>query len=329
LARIVAFTLNPSIDLSTAVDWVRPDQKLRCDPPAMFPGGGAVNVARVASRLGADVELIYPAGGATGLLLRRLIDAEGIPNLAIQLEAETREDLTVRERETGAEYRFVFPGPPLSADALDSCLRALAAASIHPSFIVASGSLPPGVPPDVLARIARSARQAKTRFAVDTSGPALARVLQEGVYLVKPNLREFRELLGPINDDPASLCEAAGAIIDRGQASIVALSLGARGALIVTEDEAWTAVGPPVNLVSTVGAGDSFLGGLLWALDAGLPVREAFRYGVAAGAAAVQTSGTGLANKADVDQLLPAVRVELLRIKRSSGSIARISAAER
>ena len=321
MARIVAFTLNPSIDLSTAVDWVRPGHKLRCEPPAMFPGGGAVNVARVASRLGADIELIYPAGGATGLLLRRLIDAEGISNLAIQLEAETREDLTVREKETGAEYRFVFPGAPLSPEALEACLHALTAAPFRPSFIVASGSLPPGVPTDVLARIARTARAMKIRFVVDTSGPALANVLQEGVYLVKPNLRELRELLGPVNEDPESLAEAASILIDRGQANIVALSLGARGAIIVAQDEAWLAYAPAVKLVSTVGAGDSFLGALVWALDAGLPVREAFRYGVAAGAAAVQMPGTALAKKTDVDELLPGILVEPMRIRRASRTI--------
>jgi 6-phosphofructokinase 2 len=328
LARIVAFTLNPSIDLSTSVDWVRPDHKLRCEQPEMFPGGGAVNVARVISRLGADVELIYPAGGATGLLLRRLIDAEGIPNLAIQLEAETREDLTVREKATGAEYRFVFPGAPLDAEALDACLRALAAASFRPSFIIASGSLPPGVPTDVLARIARKARATKTRFVVDTSGAALASVLQEGVYLVKPNLRELRQLLGPIDDDPASLAEAASGLIDRGQARIVALSLGARGAIIVTPDQAWVAHAPEVKLVSTVGAGDSFLGGLVWALDAGLSVREAFRYGVAAGAAAVQMPGTALARKDEIERLLPASSIELLRVRRASGTIERVRAGE-
>ncbi|HEY7458539.1 MAG TPA: 1-phosphofructokinase family hexose kinase [Xanthobacteraceae bacterium] len=310
MTNIVAITLNPSIDISTSVDRLMPIRKLRCAAPRVYPGGGGVNVARVAVRFGADVELIYPTGGATGQLLRRLVDREGIPNLAIDLKEETREDFTVLEETTGAEFRFVMPGPQFAEDEWQKCLEALIALQAKPDFIVGSGSLPPGVPNDFYARVARHAANSGARFVVDTSGDALAAALQEGVFLVKPNLRELNEMLRVEAEDDASMLAAGRQMIRDHHAEVVALSLGDLGALLVTGDRAWRAHAPQINIVSGVGAGDSFLGALLWAMCASLPMPEALRYAVAAGAAAVLTPGTALCERDEVEHLLPHVRVE-------------------
>src|SRR5262249_23672212 len=155
MTDIVALTLNPSIDISTSVERVEPARKLRCTAPQLFPGGGGVNVARVAIRFGAGVELIYPTGGASGHLLRRLVQRQRIPNLAVDLEEETLEDLTVFEEATGAEYRFVLPGPHVSEEEWRKCLDIVESLHSHPKFMVASGSLPPDVPQDFYARVAR------------------------------------------------------------------------------------------------------------------------------------------------------------------------------
>ncbi|MCC6949733.1 MAG: 1-phosphofructokinase family hexose kinase [Bradyrhizobiaceae bacterium] len=309
MSRFLAFTLNPSIDISTAVNRVLPGRKLRCEQHQVFPGGGGVNVARMAARLGADVELIYPAGGATGQLLRRLVDKEAIPNIAIPVAQETREDFTVLEEATGKEFRFVLPGPRLSQDEWRACLSTITNLQTKPSYIVASGSLPPGVPSGFLAQIARFAKSVPCRFVVDSSGEALAAALAEGVYLVKPNLRELKELTGEIGENPETLVLAARTWIAEGRTQVVALSLGEHGGILVTRDQAWFADAPSVKSVSTVGAGDSFLGALLWGLEAGLTTPEAFRYGIAAGAAAVLTPGTALAQRPDIERLLPDVRI--------------------
>jgi 6-phosphofructokinase 2 len=310
MTNIVAITLNPSIDISTSVDRLTPVRKLRCAAPRVYPGGGGVNVARVAVRFGADVELIYPTGGATGQLLRRLIDRESIPNLAIDLKEETREDFTVLEEATGAEYRFVLPGPQFVEAEWRQCLDALVALQAKPDFIVGSGSLPPGVPIDFYARVARHAAKTGVRFVLDTSGDALAAALQEGVFLVKPNLRELNELLRFEAEDDASLIEASHRMIDGNHAEMVALSLGDLGALLVTRDRAWRARAPHIHMVSAVGAGDSFLGALLWALVSNHSMPDALRYAVAAGAAAVLSPGTALCDRDDVERLRPAVQVE-------------------
>jgi 6-phosphofructokinase 2 len=312
MTQIVAITLNPSIDISTSVDRLAPLRKLRCAAPRVFPGGGGVNVARVAARFGADVELIYPTGGATGQLLRRMIDREGIPNLAIDLREETREDFTVLEESTGAEYRFVMPGPDVSEDEWRQCLNAIETLQARAQYIVASGSLPPGVPHDFYAHVARFANKSGTRFVLDTSGDALKAALHEGTYLVKPNLRELSEFMQIEAEDDATLITASRRMIEQNHVEIVALTLGDLGALLVTRDRAWRAQAPQVNFVSAVGAGDSFLGGLLWGLVSDRPLPEALRYAVAAGAATVQTPGTALCERGDAERLRPAVKIEAI-----------------
>jgi 6-phosphofructokinase 2 len=303
MTDIVTLTMNPAVDLSTSVDKVVAVHKLRCSPAIRDPGGGGINVARVATRLGADVKALYPRGGETGSLLRRLIDAEGIASLVVHVAGQTREDMTVLEEETGEQFRFVFPGPELSEAEWRECLAAIAALASHPAIFVASGSLPPGVPADFYAQAARTATARGAKVIVDASGPALEAALGQDVFLIKPNLRELRHMVGQPLDDEESWLAACRKLVDAGRTEIVALSLGHLGALFVTGEGAWRAPALDVKLVSAVGAGDSFVGGLAWSLASGHDLEEAFRYGLAAGSAALLTPGTELCRREDVERL--------------------------
>jgi 6-phosphofructokinase 2 len=307
MADIVTFTINPSIDMSTSVDRVAPIKKLRGAAPHRDPGGGGINVARVAVRFGADVKALCAAGGVTGELLRRLIERDGIPNVVIHVSEETRESFTVFESATGYEFRFVLPGPQLREEEWRQCLDALADLEDNPRFIVASGSLSPGAPSDFYAHAARIARKRGAKFLLDTSGPPLASALEEGVFLIKPNLRELRELMGVPLDDERAWLDASRRLIKAGRAEVVALTLGDRGALLVVRDQAWRAPALPIKPLSAVGAGDSFLGAMVWGLAQGRSIDDAFRYGVAAGSAALLSSGTGLCRRDDVERLYPDV----------------------
>lgn len=309
---IVTLTMNPAIDVSAAVARVLPTHKLRCTSVRRDPGGGGLNVARVAARLGSQVCAIYPAGGAIGDLLRRLVDAESVASVPIPIGQDTRESFTVDEEESGKQYRFVLPGPQLTDDEYGKCLAAVAQIRPAPAFFVASGSMPPGVPDDFLARAARAAKVLGAKVVVDTSGPALAAALGEGVFLVKPNLRELQELVGsPLNGREQQLA-AARNLVEKGAAETVALTLGHLGALLVTRRQALYAPALPVKPASMVGAGDSFLGAMLWSLNAGQGMEEAFRHGLAAGSAALLSAGTGLCNTEDVRRLYPQVRLQQL-----------------
>jgi 6-phosphofructokinase 2 len=267
-------------------------------------------VARVLKRLGADVLALYPAGGVLGTLLRQLIDQEGIPSSTVPIAEETREDVTVLEQTTGQQYRFILPGPRLSEREWRSCLDAVASLARPARFVVASGSLPPGVPADFYGRVAEATKEAGAKIIADASGGPLKCALQAGVYLVKPSLREFQELTGRPLEKEGERIAACRSLIDDGRAELVALTLGEQGALLVARDRILRAQALPIKPVSVVGAGDSFLAAMLWSLASGYALDTAFRYGVAAGSAALLMPGTELCRREDVERLVNDVTVQ-------------------
>ncbi len=312
MSRVVTFTPNPAIDVSTSVDRIMPNRKLRCCEARRDLGGGGINVARVVKRLGGDATAIYPCGGATGELLTRLIEREGLTVKASTTDQETREDFSVHEEMTGRQFRFVLPGPMLAEPEWQACLDALSAFGSRPEFVVASGSLPPGVPLDFYARACRITKSWNAKFVVDTSEPALNAALAEGVYLMKPNLRELAEVAGEHLTDESSWIRASTALVKSRKAEVVALTLGHRGALLVDRNRVLRADALPIKAVSSVGAGDSFLGGMVWSLAAGFDLEQAFRMGVAAGSSAVLNPGTELAHSDETRRLAAKVVVRVL-----------------
>jgi 6-phosphofructokinase 2 len=309
LTQIITVTLNPAIDVSTSIPKVAPFTKLRCASPRRDPGGGGINVARVIKRFGGDVAAIYPAGGAAGQLLCRLMDREGVQSVRLLTQEETREDFTVFEESTEQQYRFVMPGARLSEEECQECLRLLTSTVSRPNFVVASGSLPPGVPEDFFGRLAQVGKGMGAKVIVDTSGPALKAALNEGVYLIKPNLREFQELTGATSADDAELIVAGRRLIEQGAVEFIALSLGPSVALLIARDQALRADGMAIKPASVVGAGDSFVGAMVWCLARDHGVDTALRYGVAAGSAALLNPGTELCQFDDVLDLAPSVVV--------------------
>ncbi len=309
MARFLTLTLNPALDVFTAVDRIAPSHKLRCDAPVVHPGGGGINVARVLPRFGADVVALYPTGGPTGERLSQLVVAEGVKSLYLPIAGETRESFTVRARDSGEELRFVLPGPQLQPAEWEAALQRLRELPQAPRYLVASGSLPPGVPVVFYARLARLARERGSLLVLDSSGPPLAAALEEGVWLVKPSLRELGDLTGRSLDTHQARREAAQDLVTRGRAQAVALSLGDQGALLATPAGTWLAPALAVPVLSTIGAGDSFLAGLLWAHDTQADWAQALRTAMAAGAAALSAPGTALCRPADVERLRPQVEV--------------------
>jgi 6-phosphofructokinase 2 len=315
MADIVTLTINPSIDVATSVERVLPFHKLRCTGARRDPGGGGINVARVLKRFGADVTAVYVMGGTIGRLLRHLLEQEKIPGLPVPISEETREDFTVIEQASGRQYRFVLPGPRLSESDWRFFLDTFAAHLANEPqtrFVVASGSLPPGVPLDFYGRVAQAAKQAGAKIIVDTSGAPLQAALEAGVYIVKPSLRELRELMAASLESECDQIAACRGLLASRRAEMVVLTLGDQGALLVTGDRVLRAQAIPITPVSVVGAGDSFLGALIWSLTCGHSLEDAFRYGMAAGSAALLMPGTELCERADVERLAREVKVQAI-----------------
>lgn len=299
---IVTLTLNPCIDQSSEAELVRPTRKIRTRGQRLEPGGGGVNVARAIAELGGRALPVYLRGGATGAVLDGLLAEHGFETRAVPVAGQTRISHAVFERATGLEYRFVPEGPEVTDAELAACLDTLEALDFD--WLVASGSLPDGLPEDSYARVARLAEAKGARFVLDTSGPALAAALaQPGIHLIKPSLGEFRALTGQPLESDAEIREAAATLRRERRIELVAVTLGHGGALMAGPDGMLRLQPPRLEVRSATGAGDSFLGAMVFALAEGRPPADAFRLATGAGAAAVLTPGTELFHRADALRL--------------------------
>ncbi len=308
MTDIITVTFNPCIDKSTSVSVLKPESKLSCTPPVFEPGGGGINVARAIKKLGGEAIAVYPSGGYSGKFLNILLAQENIPELNIETKQHTRENMIVLDKATNQQYRFGMPGQHLSEDEWQQCLQTIE--ENHSEFIVASGSLPPGVPADILARIARIAKKLKRRLIVDSSGEALRLALEEGVYLIKPNLGELCKLAGKEIIETNDIVPLAKDLIQKGNCEIVVVSMGALGAMLICSESTYKVEAPIVKGETTVGAGDSMVAGMVLFISQGKSLLEALQYGVACGTAATLNAGTALCRKEDVDRLYELIKEE-------------------
>jgi 6-phosphofructokinase 2 len=303
MSDILTVTLNPALDVLTTIERVSDTHKMRCGPTLKHPGGGGVNVARVLHRLGASCEAVYLAGGVTGERHRQLLRAEGVRCHVVPIAEETRESFSAHETSTGHDYRFVLPGPQVTEAEWQACLDYVAQ-HMPQKFLVLSGGMAPGVPDDFFARLVKLANAHGMRVVLDSNGPVLAHALREGVYLFKPSLRELREFTNLELTDTESQVAAARQLIAQGHAQVVAVSLGEDGALLVSADESWQAHSIPVDVKTTIGAGDSFVAGMVWAMHSAYSMQTAFAYGIASGAASLLREGTALSYPSDIKLLV-------------------------
>ena len=299
MTRIVTVTLNPAVDLACSADNIQPTHKVRTFDEHIDPGGGGINVARVLHVLGSEVTALIVAGGVTGALIEDLLSEAGVPHETVHCRGRTRISFTVFDRVTKQEFRFVPQGPTAEPHDWTEILSRLEAAEC--GWIVASGSLEPGMPPGVYADMARLARRRGIRFAVDTSGAPLRAALEAGVDLVKPSLSELEAYVGHALPDAASREAEAMALVRAGRAAIVAVTLGEAGAILASEAGVIHRPGIRVPPRSAVGAGDSFMAGMVWGLSRGLAPSGALLWGIAAGTAAVTQAGTARVRREDVE----------------------------
>lgn len=306
MERVATLTLNPAIDGACEAEAVFPTHKIRTRGERYDPGGGGINVARVLARLGETVEVVYLAGGATGALLDDLLDQHGIERWRISIHDHTRQSLAVYERSSGKEFRFVPEGPLVSETewraTYDHC------ASLDHGWLVASGSLPRGVPVDFYARLAGTVRPHDMKLVVDTSGPALREaVAAGGLFLIKPSQGEFEALAGRRLKGAEAIGRAALELVRTGRVEHVAVTLGHEGAVLAHAGGVVHRPALDVPVQSATGAGDSFVAGMVHGFLRGEDALGAFRWGMAAGTAAVLNPGTDLAHPDDVRRLWEAL----------------------
>ena len=303
MSSIITLTVSPCIDISTSVPVFAPDKKLHCGPVKKEPGGGGINVSRVLGRLGVENTAIYLAGGYTGAFFTTMLHKENVDTIVIDTENHTRENFVVGELSSNLQYRFNMPGPLIQEQEWKECLRVLGSLT-GMKYIIASGSLTAGVPVDFFARVAAIAKQKNARLVLDTSGEALNAALEEGVFMIKPNFGELAFLSAIQKLDKETAILAANKIIATKQCEMVVVSMGAEGALVITDTISEHVIPPPsIQIKSTVGAGDSMVAGMVFGLSKGKTIKESLQYAVACGTAATMHEGTALCYLDDVERL--------------------------
>ncbi len=301
-AKIITLTINPCLDISADVDAVEPTGKMRCYNDRMDPGGGGINVSRAISILGGRSTAVFPVGGDTGKNIIEMLQEQGIDCWPVISNQRSRQNLAVRELKSGKQYRFSFPGPELSEQIWQDCLQKITHHQPPPDFVIASGSLPPGVPENFYGKLARHFRYSPTKVILDTSGEPLRLGLEQQVYLIKPNQRELEYVCDCALDDEKVQEKKCREVVDKGHCQVLVLTLGKNGALLTTKQQQLRIQGIQVKEVSAIGAGDSFMGGLILALHQGKDLADAFLYAMAAGASALTTEATVLCQKEQSDE---------------------------
>ena len=309
MQKIITITLNPSLDKGTTVDAIVPEKKLQCSTPTLELGGGGINVSRALDHLGCKTLALYMCGGYTGGQFKKMMGETDIECVAFDIAENTRENLIVMDSANHKQYRFGMQGPTLTEEEWRQPLLFLENNTGY-DYVVASGSLPPGVPLNFFARMADIVHKKGAKLILDTSGEALKNSVKEGVFLIKPNLAELSFLRGvdELKDD--EIVPAARSIIVEGCCSVIVVSLGAKGAMLITKDETIQVLSPKVEVKSTVGAGDSMVAGLVLGITKGYGWKDVLKLGIACGTAATINAGTALCSKEDVARLYKYLKEE-------------------
>lgn len=285
-------TLNPAVDRTLTVEGLALDGVNRVTDVRQDAGGKGLNVARVVGRLGVPVVAVAPQGGDTGRFLVDRLAAEGVSCRWHPISQPIRTNTKVVDAVSGTHTDLNEPGPRLQAEDL-AALGALLLDGLEPGdWVVISGSLPPGVPLETYGRWILEARRAGARVAFDADGATLASGLVGHPDLVKPNQAELERWAGRSLATDEALLGAAEELRCAG-ADTVVVSAGSRGAWLVSSRGHWFSPAIPVEVRSTVGAGDALVAGLVSAYSQGQGDEGALALGMAAAAASVSQPGTG------------------------------------
>lgn len=310
MTAILTLTMNPSLDIATSIPHVTDTIKLRCTPEETHPGGGGINVSRIIHNLGGESVAMFPCGGYTGDRLRQLLEQEGLTTQIFPIDSHTRQSFSIHETTSGKDFRFLLPGHTISPATTSACLNYIRCLKNKPRYLVASGSLPPGVAEDFYAEVSALAKQLQCHFVLDTSGRALTQAVQAGgIYFFKPSLEELEELTGKTLQSEASQLDAARKLIHTGQTKMLVLSLGQKGALLVSEQLTLRASGVAVTPVSSVGAGDSLVGAMVWALERGYSLEQSLRYGISSATATIMNTHGQMGGAVDIAALLDQIQI--------------------
>ncbi|HEX2991245.1 MAG TPA: 1-phosphofructokinase [Anaerolineales bacterium] len=308
---IYTVTLNPAVDRELTVPAMEFDSVLRATEARVDFGGKGFNVSRLLKGLGADSTAVGFLGGRAGELLQDGLQSLGIGTDFVRVPGETRTNISIVNQAHDHYLKVNEKGPRVSEEKQTELLEKIDSLAAPGDWWVLAGSLPPGISDDFYARIVSALYRHGANAILDTSGESLRLGCLEHPYLVKPNAEESQTLTG-LPMESAGEIAAAAAEIRRLGAQNVVISMGKAGALLNTAEETWLTHSPAIQEKNPIGAGDSMVGGLVWALTQGIGLKEALGWGVASGAATASLPGTEVGTRPLIEGLFKQVRFEKL-----------------
>ena len=309
---VLTVTLNPSVDKAIFVETLKIGDTNRVARTETDAGGKGVNLSRVLCELGGDTVATGFLGGGPGAYVRKVLDIQGLHHCFVEVAGDTRTNISVEDDSKSTPTTFNEHGPNVRQKDLDALFRVVEQHLPKATWMAMGGSLPPGAPTDTFRTLAQMARSMNVRTLVDADGEAMKLALEAEPDMIKPNENEASRLLGREIRGRNEALRAASELHRRlaGPDRIALISRGSGGAVMACRDGLFDGVTPNVEMRSTIGCGDSMLGGMLWALESGKLLEEAFRWGLAAGAATASTDGTAIARGPVIQQLFDQARVE-------------------
>lgn len=309
---VLTVTLNPSVDRALFIEELRVGDTNRVIRTETDAGGKGVNLSRVLCEMGGDTVATGFIGGGAGAYICRVLDQQKLDHCFIEVDGETRTNISVEDANRGLPTTFNERGPQITDSDLDRLFGRVKEFLPRIQWLAMGGSLPPGAPDDVFRRLVEVAHEAGVRTLVDADGEAMKLAMEAKPSFVKPNEKEAARLLNRDITGRNESLRAAQELYELNGASenVAVVSRGPGGAALACELGVFDGITPNVEMRSTVGCGDSMLGGMLWAMQKGEPLTTAFQWGLAAGAATAFTDGTEIARRAVVEQLFPQARIE-------------------
>lgn len=310
-SHVVTFTPNPTLDLGGVVDRLVPNEKCYVYDQTKSPGGNAINAARILTRLGVPAVATGFLGGSIGEEIKSLLDAEGVKSKWIRIKGHTRLSVIVSNKHDHQQTRLSFPGPKILASEKKSLLS-LIEKNKHLAGLLIGGSLPAGYSTADLAKLVRRANKREVRCVVDCPGKILRDVYKAKPFFIKPNLLEFQEMTETMAESISEVRKVASRFLD--EITYICVSSVENGALLIGKDKAFFGKIPEGVVVrSTVGAGDSMIGGMAAQVFRGnKDVGDILRWGLAAAAATLSHAGTAAGTAREMKKLYRLTKVENL-----------------
>jgi len=308
---IYTITLNPALDRTIEVDGLVADDANRILREARYAGGKGIDCSRVIAELGEASIALGFIGGYDGLELEGRLINEGVLCDFTRIGGETRTNIILVDRKNKTQIMLNAAGPKITPAEIGLFFEKIRSLPPDAEFVIVSGSVPPGVSNNIYAQIITTLKGMGIRVALDADGELLRHGYKANPFLIKPNIHEFQRLTGITSIETEHLRKEARNFAEGG-IEIVLISMGPKGMVGVTKDEALWAIPPQLEVVSHVGAGDSAVAGFVYAWTKGMALRESLILATATGTAAVTTPGTELCKSKDVNRIQQEVTIEKL-----------------